>query len=207
MPTETIGGNTADTYSGVFDNEMREGDAFANQDTVANIETSKYSAADYRNILLRFTGVSNIPSGATVTAATLYLYLNNASGAGDTISVYRVLRNWSQTLSTWTNYTTGSTWTSGGARSVTNDVAAASVSQVVGTSTGAYVAFTGLASDVQGWVDGSLSNYGWMLDRTDSADDFHYRVWTATDGADGNRPYLEVTYTVGGGARRWILRA
>ena len=199
MPTVTIGANTTDTYSGVTDNEMREGDAFTNQDSVTAIETSKFGSGDYRNISIKFSGLSNISAGSTITSATLYLYLTAAGGSGDVISFYRILRNWQATEATWTIYSTGNSWTSGGARSVGNDVASATGTASVGTSTGAYVAFTGLASDVQGIIDGTYGNYGWMLDRTDSANDSHFRVWASSEGTNGQRPYLEVTYTAGGG--------
>ncbi len=67
------------------------------------------------------------------------------------------------------------------------------------TATGGYQVIAtgaGLVADIQGFVDGSLSNYGWVLRRTDgSADSTAHVFHSASSGSSGERPYLSVTYT------------
>jgi hypothetical protein len=60
---------------------------------------------------------STIPVGATISTATLrlYMYQYSLNPSGSTLWAYRMLRTgWYQTSSTWNDYKFGSTWTTAG---------------------------------------------------------------------------------------------
>jgi len=54
-----------------------------------------------------------------------------------------------------------------------------------------------VTSDVVGFVNGSLTNNGWLLER-DSVGAFvtGFTYFASSEGVDGTRPYLSVTYTI-----------
>jgi hypothetical protein len=68
---------------------------------------------------------TTVPTGATITSATLYMRYNGKGGSdpvGRTIRAQRMVRtDWSETTSTWANYKTGSNWTTEGCGSSSTD--------------------------------------------------------------------------------------
>lgn len=200
MPIETVGGNTSDDYAGCDDNAIVEGSPTTNNEPNISMEVSKYAASDHQHTLIRFTGLSGITGPVTVSSATLYLYLTNVSNTNQTIAVRRVLRNWVPAQATWNIWSTSNNWTTAGALGAGTDrvSTATATSGAIGTS-GSYKAITGLAADVEGWINGTFSNYGWHLERADGANDESFMIFDSSDGSDGQKPYLEVNYTLGGG--------
>ena len=63
----------------------------------------------------------------------------------------RLLRNWSETTSTWNNYSTGNAWTTAGARSDGNDRSATVTATLTMSAALAYktISSAQLATDVQ----------------------------------------------------------
>lgn len=92
-----------------------------------------------------------------------------------------------------------SPWGTAGGTNATDR--SSTVSGSVSTATAdasTYVQITGagLIADVQGFVDGSLTNNGWHCeDGTTPPADSRLRIFTSSEGVSGQRPYLEVTYT------------
>lgn len=200
MPIVTIGANTTDDFSGVADTRIYESLPNNNYGTSTDLETSKFGPGDHQHSIIKFEGLSNIPSGSTINSVTLSLNLSNAGGAsGQTVSLRRLLRDWVESTATWNIYDTGLNWTTGGGLSSGNDRVAAVSDTITGvTSTLQYYTSSGnaqLATDVKNIIDGVNSNYGWHLERTDGADDATFRVFSSSNAADGVRPYLTVDYT------------
>lgn len=202
MPTVTIGANTTDTYSGFADNKLKENAPTTNEGSTNNIEVTKYSGGDWTTGLVKASGISSIPAGSIITATSLFLYQYLADFANGTyvVAAKRCLRNWVEAESTWNIYSTGNSWTTGGAfgNGTDRDTAATFVSAGLDLSTGAYKELVGNVDaiyDVQRMLDGAIPNYGWMLERTDASNDFGFRVFRSSEGTDGQRPYLSVTYT------------
>lgn len=203
MPVVTIGAQTGADFGGVADAQIKEGAATTNYGSGNDIEVTKYDSGDWTTTLIAFSGLSNIPSGSTINAASIFLYQSAADIANGTyvVSAKRLLRAWVEAQATWNIWATSNNWTTGGAFGDATDRVATVSGATAGLdlATGAYKELvlnsTGLA-DVSGFVNGSLSNYGWMLERTDASNDFGFRTFRSSDWSTAaQRPYLSVDYT------------
>jgi hypothetical protein len=164
-----------------------------------------------RRALLAFD-ISSIPAGATIDTVSLQLYATVAtSTTAQTISLYQLTSDWGEGNSvasgnggggapaigsdaTWQDaFNGGLGWTTEGG----DFVASASASTSVSISGAAYTwSSAGLVADVQAWVNGTASNYGWIVIGNESgagtAKGFASREATTTS----QRPQLTITYTV-----------
>ncbi len=193
------------------DNWLRDTSPITNygtNDTIA-VGNTRGVTNDTRRTLIRFT-LTSIPAGATVTAATLSLWLgylgSDFASVNTTLSAYRVLRNWVEAESTWTIYSTGNNWGTAGCANTTTDREAAAIGThgmllTDGVDSQHDIALTPGAGGVQDWVSGALANYGLLLKSGTEADDMY--VFRSSDYvADATkRPMLVVDYTVPGGLR------
>ena len=117
--------------------------------------------------------VSSIDSGDIISSAILSLYessaIDTASVGSWAVNLHRVLVDWVEAEATHNIYSTGNNWTTAGCKSDGND-RSATISATVTLDGTAAVAFVDwgstaqLVSDVQNFVDGGLSNFGWMLE-------------------------------------------
>jgi hypothetical protein len=153
--------------------------------------------------------LASIPSNATITGATLSMFLSMSHGESTDVSLRKVSRDWGEGASdagdpggfgaqaepgdaTWihTFYDT-SFWTTSGGNFSPTVSATTTVSTVDTTYTWSG---SGLLADVQAWVSNPASNFGWVIlgDEIDagSAQRFNTRENTI------NPPQLTVTYQV-----------
>lgn len=211
--TVVIGNNTGNDYSGTEDAHLRYNFDYSSNNNFGgktSFEATKYEAGDHTHGLIKFSGLSNITGPVAVSSAVLYLYLQSASSVSNTISFFRLLRSWiegtqndasndndSPSSCSWYEYGGGSTWSTAGALGSGTDRASTATAAVAISNTIEYKSIT-LTSDVEDMINGDVNNYGWHLERTDGANDSAYRVFTSSEGADGSRPYISVTYTEGG---------
>ena len=94
--------------------------------------------------------LSSIPSNATIQEAKLYLYwyqTANGSPAGRQVDAHHITANWSETTLTWNNSPT---------------YEATPIATTNFPSSFGWIIFD-VASDLQSIINGSKSNYGWML--------------------------------------------
>lgn len=162
--------------------------------------------------LIEFDIASLIPANATISSVTLTLFLGQVAGQSQiprTIRLFDVTTNWAG----GTNGTTGFPgpgfggtgggfppnigdvtwnfaqfnsipWTTpgGGGDFVATESANLLVTQNVDT---AYVwgSTPQMVSDVQGWLDGTLSNFGWLLKNDSEADTQSFRAFYTREGA------------------------
>jgi hypothetical protein len=89
----------------------------------------------------------SIPNDAVVASATVSLNRIAASGAG-TLSFYRATAAWSEGTVTWNTYTGGT------------GVLLSTIAGPVGAGTTLFDA----TSTAQGWIDGSITNNGFLMD-------------------------------------------
>jgi hypothetical protein len=152
------------------------------------------------NTLLKFD-LSSIPSGATLTSATLQLYLEGMAPAGTLqISAYRVTRAWvegtqngggsSPNGATWATYNGATSWTNAGGD---HDVSAAALTTV--SATPGWYAWNA-ATLVSGWLTTPVSNNGMLL-AAPSGGASNTATFTSSDaggGSAGQRPKLTLVY-------------
>lgn len=202
MVTAVITANTTaqnatpdNQYTGVADTRLREGSPTTNYGSDVNIEVVKYGVGDHTHALLRFDGLSNIPSNAVVSSATLYIYQNAQFDNTHSIDLRRMLQAWTEAGATWNTYNGTNSWNTAGALGAATDRVAAVEST---TSIGTALQYYGLdcTSLVQDIVDGTIvSDEGFHLERNGTGNDGKFKTFTASNGTDGQRPELVVVYT------------
>ena len=141
--------------------------------------------------------LSVIPSTATITSATLRLYMHSEASTNDrTISVYRMLKDWNDPQCTWNIYSTGNNWTTAGGFDAA-DCEQTDISNLAFTSTEAigWKEFTLTATEVQEWVDGTIDNYGMLL-KVDTEENDQFRFYSKEYTTDKTLiPQLVIEYT------------
>ena len=128
--------------------------------------------------LIRF-GLDFLPDGAAVQSATFGIE-EVSSGSGETITIYRITKLWSEGEPTWNNFANnyddavewGSFVAAGGPDFLTADV----------------------TELVSAWADGEEPNYGLLLMNSDDQSVDRYASSETEDVA--SRPWLEVCYVV-----------
>ena len=149
-------------------------------------------AADNSSTLFTASGLSSIPPGSTITSATLYFYAGGGTGT-QSVNTRRVLRNINLAQVTWNNWSSGNAWDTGGGLGAADT--AASVAANITVSDGSLYYGLDLTAEVQGIVDTTFINYGWLGYSTvqDAATGFRFVNHIAD--TDGTRPELIVEYT------------
>jgi hypothetical protein len=195
MPTVTVSKNTGADYAGATDTNLVSTAPTTNYATAINADISKYAVGDHNHALFVFD-VSAIGAGQTVSAATWSGVVYYGNLYGYTVSARRVLRDVVITQSTWNIWKTSNNWgTAGGISDGADRVGTASGATASITGTGTWTISSGLTADVEGWINGTLSNYGWHFARTDAGEDTHYIGFYSAEGTDGSRPSLSITYS------------
>jgi len=166
-------------YSGCEDNYLCSAAATTNYGG----DTNRYIFQNNDAFIIKYN-LSSISSAATVLSARAWIYEDTRGGAG-TLNYYVIKRNWGESTSTYNTYDGSNNWTTAGAADTTNDTYASFTSSA--NENGGWTKIW-ITDQVQDWVDGSVSNYGYRVSRIyDSFD-------SSEDGTTSRRPYLTVTY-------------
>ncbi len=203
MPTETWGENSSNDYNNrTEDSFIRSGFPNNNYSSYTYLEIGTDNR--YRPII-RFTPNQDI-AGATVVSATLYLYaytiVNNHS-----VEAYRVLQDWVNNQVTWNIWKTGNSWFTAGCASADDaegddslsadrHVTALGTTSFPDTGDGNWYTWN-ITSLVQGWVDGSIKEYGLLLKSSNEVSSNRVYIYSSESTQDGKRPYLEIEYSIG----------
>lgn len=213
MPTVVISDNTSGAdFSGVEDARIRLAAPTTNDGSGATLEATAYDVGDDNRSLIRFAGLSNIPSTATITSVTLTINCSTNLAnvvAPNEVVIHRCLRAFVEGQATWNIYSTGNSWATAGGLGTGDAVASASHTEAPSAGTGDKAfSSAGLLADVQAWVDGSVANNGWLIKHSgDPSGSLQTKVYefVSSEGADGSRPRLSVTYTDAGGGGSIVL--
>ncbi len=119
-----------------------------------------------------------VMAGAEVQSATLYVYVNQASG--NDVSAHRITETWDEGIVTWANF--------GGAFDPA--VEGSFVADGVGWRT------ADVTSLVAGWTAGSYDNFGLLLQHADLA--YPRTILNSRENV-ANQPLLEICYTTSQG--------
>jgi hypothetical protein len=179
-------------YSGTTDTYIDSGAPTTNFGTADPVQLdSNGDAIDPNQAVLIKFDVSQIPANSVVLSATLIV--NSVNATAGSFPIYRLLRNWSGTEATWNVYATGSSWTTAGAQGAGTDYFATSLGSVTGGTGSVSIALnaSGVAV-VQGWVNGTISNFGLLIQNYAQIDGFDFSADDTATAA--NRPRLVVTY-------------
>ena len=187
MTTVTFGSDSGVSFAGTEDS------AFSSflVNSVLDNEAATVSGTG----LLRFTGLSNIPAGANITAAKLEITFTSGQGGGAAVIRFRnSLRAWVESQVTWNDYITSTGWSTPGAGNTTTDVGATDLGTITypgGFATGPVesTSNTGLIAWIQDFVDGVHTNLGFAV-----GDDNAGLQYALPAGTDGTRPLLTVEY-------------
>ncbi len=153
-----------------------------------------------------------VPAGAVINSVTLTLQTSTTRATGVTVSLHRLTRAWTEGASdasgnegggatpvlgndvTWLHASApGTFWTAPGAA---GDFIGAASSSTLINGPGAFYSWTGMESDVQGWLADAGNNHGWILLGDETAAATAVSFASRTNANDDNRPSLRVDYTV-----------
>ena len=172
---------TNDTY--IFDSNpstVRGAESTIVQDNESNGDTTRTS-------LLKFD-ISTIPSGSTINSANLEFHVD-VEGKG--FNMHKMLKPWDEaTIS----------FTSNRGHLKPNNVDAKNVIDVSWPGDNGFVGPISLNVSpitIQDWLDGNLSNNGWLLIATDAEGDGQ-QLASKESTTQANRPKLIVTYNLPG---------
>ncbi|MFB3895552.1 MAG: hypothetical protein ACE14V_04540 [bacterium] len=207
--TQIVISGTANTD----DSTIYADDSIGNAGADDGIMAGQTNVPSIRRALIRFN-LSAIPSTATIDSVALTLIITKIPGAGTATAVdhslYRLLNTWGEGTGVGTGigggtggtdnipgavcwlysqYSTAA-WTNPGGDFVSSPSATINV----GTGLGAMTwTGSGLISDVQGWVNGSFPNDGWIL-RGDETVTPSARKYGSSENLP-NAPQLVINYT------------
>ena len=195
------------TFSANIDNTIFEEDTTLSNGMGIFFFAGNTANSFARRALVRFELNPAIPTNATVDSVVLTLHCSKSTGT-DAMNVHLVTSDWGEGASaaggnegggapaalndaTWSaNFFTISTWNNLGGDF--NPTASASISTNEGSTE--FISSALLSADVQGWVDGSSPNNGWMLIGNETASRTALRFNSRQNTVD--QPMLDVFYTV-----------
>ena len=193
--------NGVTTFNGASDTYLASGDQANSEFWAASyLQTGHYNRT-FKS-LLRFDVGAAIPTNAVVSAATFKAYAPPATPkALASHSLRTVTADWDANAN-WNRRKVGVSWTTLGG-DVSSNSAYTSAATNVQTNPGWY-SWTAPLATVQGWVAGSLPNYGFQLATNSGAPSGNSYAWASTEASTSStfpadstkRPILEVTWSV-----------
>ncbi len=208
-----------DSYTGTKDIYIYEDSANTNYGTSGVINVKSVTGTYERKGFVKFD-VSSISSSATVSSATLYLYIENNHDCNETFSVFRAFKTWTETGATFNDWVSpDSEWGTAGAKNASDSgsdnsgdgadydrKSTAEDTFVYGSYDGPEWTDYDVTTAVQNWVDGGWTNNGLVVNCTDSSGCDTPTFTSSEDTGDTTkRPKLEVVYTVSSGGTTHVF--
>lgn len=189
-----------------FDNRIQNNLPNNNYGTATVMASGEtLSGATTYRALIKFD-LSSIPSNAVISTATfsLYDYFHDASNVR-TARCYRILRDWTETGSTWNNWKSGNAWTTAGCGSAGNDYASGDIGNLsYDVAAAKWRDFPMTASGIEDFVNGTNPNYGWIVRMDTEVNDYHDHR-TSDFGTASFRPKIEIVWVRRGGGSPYFF--
>ena len=217
--TTTKDNNIIQSATGVLSNALNVLTAGrTNQDAGAPV-------LSIRRALVYFDIAANVPSNATIDSVRLSMYFSKTSGAGTSVDLHKLLKDWGEGTSsfsggqgapasqndvTWlytfynaTTPTSSPVWsTPGGDFDATVSATTYAGTGVGTTGIEAYGlkswASSTMTSEVQSWLTTPATNFGWLLQGDESKGQTAKQFLSRENGVAANCPILKVYYTKSG---------
>jgi FtsP/CotA-like multicopper oxidase with cupredoxin domain len=161
-----------------------------------------------RRMAIAFALTNSIPTGSTITGATLTLYMSRTRDTADNVTLHRALRSWGEgtsnasqeegrgaqaaagDVSWFQRFYPTSAWTTGGGdfRSATSAVTSVNKEGSYSWSS------TGLVADVQLWMTNAGTNFGWIIKGDESTTKTAKRFDSRENSTTSQRPVLRVDF-------------
>ena len=166
-----------------------------------------------RRTVLAFDLSGDIPTGATIEAATLALNMSRGQPGPETVELHRVLANWGEGTSVATG---GSGGEGGGGQSTPQDVTwihrffesemwrnqggdysdtVSGSMSIIGISSYTWGSTVQMVADVQSWIDDPSTNFGWILVNPEEGRGTAKRFDSKENDDAGKRPVLTIAFT------------
>jgi hypothetical protein len=186
-----ITGSSVSSYNGTWEVDSKPSGTVVRVKVPfnGNATGSSYPHSQDRQILLQWTDLTSIPSGATIVDAKLRLYINTE---GKGFQLHRMKTSWTG-ASTWTSF--GGIFSSPATKcEATKDV------YVPSAALDTYLGFFTInipVSTIQNWRSGSYANNGWVLlgDELDLTGD-GLQIDSSESATQSRKPMLIVSYYV-----------
>jgi hypothetical protein len=175
---------TATLYS-TIDSYISRINSTTNYGTLSSLYI-KGSSTDTKRTLLQFD-LSSIPAGAVIDAASLQLY-HTAGAISETVDLYRLTKQWTETGVTWNKADALNSWATAGGDGDPTVVASTNL----GTTLNTYKAWDVL-SLARGWYSGAYPNNGVALIRNPESTATTDIVFNSNNAAS-NKPQLLISY-------------
>ncbi len=159
------------------------------------------------------TSPGGVPSGATVTAVSLRMRMSRTRGGNETVALHRVLADWGEGASdasglegrgtgaepgdaTWVHrFFDAEAWAAPGGDF---EAGASGSTTVGGTGIDTWPSAEGMVADVQSWLDGPGTNFGWLLKGNENARQTAKRFASGDNANAADRPQLTIEFTAPG---------
>ncbi|HTU63976.1 MAG TPA: DNRLRE domain-containing protein [Polyangiales bacterium] len=179
--------NGVASYNGMVDASLRSDNASTNYGAASTLVID--GSPDYAAVLR--WDLSSIPSGKTVTAASLTF--NVVDTSSQSYALYALKRAFNEASVTWQSTSSGVSWQTAGANGG-NDRETTVLGSVVGSASGTLsvtLNAAGLAK-LQTWINSPASNFGFVL--LDYAQSNGLDVSSSEASTVSQRPKLTVSY-------------
>jgi len=196
--TKEFGDAVNTDYPGTIEDTYNNGGGYSsmNFSTELTLNTYTWPADTVANTTIIKWDLTDIPTHATVTQATLYLYQTDSGGDSSyDVGVHKIVNvNPVIATCTWNTYDGTNSWT-GGTDGGQGDTANVEDTPDVNATNSQYKTWS-VTNMVADWVATPASNYGMLVNSDDVASVDSHRFFASSDANDAStRPKLIVTYS------------
>lgn len=198
--TKEWGDNSADDYTGKMKDCLIYKAIIQNDDGVYIAVGCGSGVNKINRTVIQFDIKSDLEAlgAATITSAILYLKVYSMAGTHN-VQAFRLLQDWGETLVTW-NFP----WNTPGCGAASDAGEDDGVYDRKATfegsddthTVGSYSSAIDITSLAQKWFAGTAKEYGVLL-KSLNENQSNWVRWDQSEDSDGDRPYLEITYTTG----------